>query len=104
GGKRVEVDVNETEFNDLHFVIEVSGNNNIIISSISGNLEIDWVKLSTSQTETGWSPAIADTLTTAEIAIFRNEYDEFADKTERRLTSIDSSGGRLDVRSEEHTS
>src|SRR5699024_3475170 len=95
--KRVEVNVDEAEFKDLHFVIEVTGNNNLIISSISGNLEIDWVKLSTSQTETGWTPAIADTLTTAEIAIFRNEYDEFADKTERRLTSIDSSGGRLEV-------
>src|SRR5699024_10710572 len=44
-----------------------------------------------------YRPNIADQMTTDEVTVFRNEYDEFADKTERRLTTIDSSGGRLDV-------
>ena len=42
-----------------------------------------------------YRPNMADQLTTDEMVIFRNEYDEFADRTERRLTSIDSSDGRL---------
>src|SRR5699024_3156127 len=44
-----------------------------------------------------YRPNLADQMTTEEINIFRNEYDEFADRTERRLTAVDSSGGRLDV-------
>src|SRR5699024_8840647 len=28
---------------------------------------------------------------------FRNEYDEFADRSERRLSAIDRAGGRLEV-------
>ena len=44
-----------------------------------------------------YRPNIADQLTSDEMVIFRNEYDEFADKTQRRLTAIDSSGGRLDT-------
>src|SRR5699024_1913653 len=44
-----------------------------------------------------YRPNMADQMTTDEVVIFRNEYDEFADKTKRRLTAVDSSGGRLDV-------
>src|SRR5699024_7896837 len=44
-----------------------------------------------------YRPNMADQMTTDEMVIFRNEYDEFADKTERRLTAIDSSGGRLEI-------
>src|SRR5699024_2524989 len=44
-----------------------------------------------------YRPNIADQMTSDEVVLFRNEYDEFADRTERRLTAVDSSGGRLDV-------
>src|SRR5699024_3691298 len=44
-----------------------------------------------------YRPNLADQMTTEEINIFRNEYDEFADRTERRLTAIDSEGGTLEV-------
>ncbi|HJH02303.1 MAG TPA: hypothetical protein K8W25_08620, partial [Aerococcus urinaeequi] len=42
-----------------------------------------------------YRPNMADQMTTDEVVMFRNEYDEFADRTERRLTAIDSSDGRL---------
>src|SRR5699024_9040620 len=44
-----------------------------------------------------YCPNLADQMTTEVINIFRNEYDEFTDRTERRLTAVYSSGGRLDV-------
>lgn len=44
-----------------------------------------------------YRPNMADQMTTDEMVIFRNEYDEYADRTERRLSTIDSSGGRLEV-------
>src|SRR5699024_6354532 len=44
-----------------------------------------------------YRPNIADQMTADEVTIFRNEYEEFADKTERRLSAVDSTGGSLDV-------
>ena len=44
-----------------------------------------------------YRPNLVDQMTSDEVVLFRNEYDEFADRTERRLTAIDSSGGRLET-------
>ena len=49
------------------------------------------------ETSVPYRPNMSDQMTTDEMVLFRNEYDEFADKTVRRLTSIDSSGGRLEA-------
>lgn len=44
-----------------------------------------------------YRPNIADQMTSNEMVLFRNQYDEYADRTERRLSAIDSEGGRLET-------
>ena len=44
-----------------------------------------------------YRPNLADQMTSDEVRIFRNEYDEFAEGTQRRITAIDGEGGRLET-------
>src|SRR5699024_11030227 len=88
-----------------NYISRVAMSDNHFVLTVPSGVTKMWVSYPTSskpQIVRGtdfipYRPNLADQMTTEEINIFRNEYDEFADRTERRLTTIDSSGGRLDV-------
>lgn len=78
---------------------------NEIVLTVPNNatkMWVSWPKGSKPQIIRGsdflpYRPNFADQMTTNEMVMFRNEYDEYADRTERRLSAIDSTGGRLEV-------
>ncbi len=92
-------------YNNGTYVSRITGENNQYVLTVPPGVNKMWVsypsgcriQIVRGTTFVPYRPNMADQMTTDEMVLFRNEYDEFADKTVRRLTSIDSSGGRLET-------
>ena len=88
-----------------NFIVRIGPSDNEYILTVPNRAVKMWVsypqgsnpQIVRGTTFVPYRPNMADQMTTDEMVLFRNEYDEFADKTQRRMSAIDSSGGRLEV-------